>query len=444
MSYENRKRLQADELKTAIKVQTKLQEGRINYNNDIIPPPIVEVPREELYKNVDYNEKVLKDNIVKLGLSYAKATEIITHLSVDEIIKANAFWNHLHSEIIKKFDPRALSPLFIVDYIKSEIIKIKNSVIDTISMNAKKTLTNEKNFDKSFVKNTVDGKDVMNSKAATDEIKQLKTYMKAAELKNPLDYDDILNKINDKKAHDFFINGSSSSYLPNLADLVPELNTWEEKQKRLRNTKKGTEIKKSVRDNMTYYENEKNDMINKISMLDKGINDNMTDYENKIKNNIDNLDNVLKNQSAIIDDFVGEFPFESLSEQYQQGIILKIHQKLDKELEIIKNKDLSKMPYVEKLKLDNNFKEFLVNNFNNYIQLIDYINEQNNNQILKENRAASIIAKNIKSTRPTRLEKKLNDSLSGLVSDLTKPLTEFQELKRNQKEMPKKGENKKK
>ena len=31
-------------------MQDKLQQGRINYNNDILPPPLVEVPQENLYK----------------------------------------------------------------------------------------------------------------------------------------------------------------------------------------------------------------------------------------------------------------------------------------------------------------------------------------------------------------------------------------------------------
>jgi hypothetical protein len=132
MSSEKRKKLQKEELNTAIAVQAKLQQSRIDFNNNIVPPPIMEVPREELYKNIDYNEKVLKDNIVKLGLTYPKATEIISRLSVDEIMKANAFWNHLNSEILKKFNPRALSPLFFIDYIKSELLSIQNNVTNKL------------------------------------------------------------------------------------------------------------------------------------------------------------------------------------------------------------------------------------------------------------------------------------------------------------------------
>ena len=91
MDSEKRKEMRKQELNAAVKVQTKLQQGRIDLNNNIIPPPIIEIPREELYQNINNSKKMLKDNLVKLGLTYARATDVITNMNVDLLLKVNAY-----------------------------------------------------------------------------------------------------------------------------------------------------------------------------------------------------------------------------------------------------------------------------------------------------------------------------------------------------------------
>ena len=58
------------ELQSSIELEKKLQENRIEMNNNILPPPIVEIPKEELYQNVNFNEQKLKENLRNLGLTY--------------------------------------------------------------------------------------------------------------------------------------------------------------------------------------------------------------------------------------------------------------------------------------------------------------------------------------------------------------------------------------
>jgi hypothetical protein len=47
MYSDKRKNLKSEELKIANENEKKLQKNRINYNNNIIPPPIVQLPSEE-------------------------------------------------------------------------------------------------------------------------------------------------------------------------------------------------------------------------------------------------------------------------------------------------------------------------------------------------------------------------------------------------------------
>jgi hypothetical protein len=132
MDSEKRKEMRKQELNAAVKVQTKLQQGRIDLNNNIIPPPIIEIPREELYQNINNSEKMLKDSLVKLGLTYARATDVTTNMNVDLLLKVNAYWNHFVTEIPKKFNLKAISSLFLVDYFKAEVFRIENSVIEQV------------------------------------------------------------------------------------------------------------------------------------------------------------------------------------------------------------------------------------------------------------------------------------------------------------------------
>ena len=75
-----RKTLMWKELQSSIELEKKLQENGIELNHNILPPPIVVIPKEELYQNVNFNEKKLKDNFSNLGLSYN--------------VKCNVIWYH--------------------------------------------------------------------------------------------------------------------------------------------------------------------------------------------------------------------------------------------------------------------------------------------------------------------------------------------------------------
>jgi hypothetical protein len=136
--------LQDIELNTAINNQTKQEMARINLNNNILPPPLQEIPKDEIIQSVTYNETLLKNNLVKLGLTFQTATDVITHLSVDQILKTNTYWNHFQTEILKKFNARLLKPSFLIDYIKAELAKIQNDVTNTIATETKKQQVREK------------------------------------------------------------------------------------------------------------------------------------------------------------------------------------------------------------------------------------------------------------------------------------------------------------
>jgi hypothetical protein len=123
-----RKDLKDKELEIAVQNEKKLQENRINYNNHIIPPPIVQKPTEEMFQNINSFEKLLKDNLFKSGFSYNLINGIIPILSVDEIIKINANWNHFETEIPKKFHIRIISPAFLKDYFNIYLRKLNKDI----------------------------------------------------------------------------------------------------------------------------------------------------------------------------------------------------------------------------------------------------------------------------------------------------------------------------
>jgi hypothetical protein len=118
MYSDKRKNLKSEELKISNENEKKLQKNRINYNNNNIPPAIIQLPSEEVYKSIEFNEKTLKNNLTKMGFRYNLINNIIPLLNLDEIMQINANWKFFETDIQKKFDINIISPLFLKDYFK--------------------------------------------------------------------------------------------------------------------------------------------------------------------------------------------------------------------------------------------------------------------------------------------------------------------------------------
>jgi CRISPR/Cas system CSM-associated protein Csm5 (group 7 of RAMP superfamily) len=59
--------MQKIQLEFALKNEKTAEERRINLNSNLIPDSIVQKSSEEIYEDINAQEKILKDNLVKLG-----------------------------------------------------------------------------------------------------------------------------------------------------------------------------------------------------------------------------------------------------------------------------------------------------------------------------------------------------------------------------------------
>jgi hypothetical protein len=142
MYSDKRKNLKSEELKISNENEKKLQKNRINYNNNIIPPPIIQLPSEEVYKSIEFNEKILKNNLTKIGFRYNLINNIIPLLNLDEIMKINANWKFYENDIQKKFDINVISPLFLKDYFKLYLNKQEDDFTKLQNIELKKSNDN--------------------------------------------------------------------------------------------------------------------------------------------------------------------------------------------------------------------------------------------------------------------------------------------------------------
>jgi hypothetical protein len=258
ISNKIRQKLQDEELKKSIENEKILQEGRINYNNNILQQPITEIPRIELYDTIQSQERLFKDNLFKLGFKYDVIEGIISKISIEELNYVNMFWEMFKNDLTKNFNIKILKPDVFISYIRSNLgnqydtILKGNKILDDLKNGTYKPEYNSRSqMDELNEMNRLNQLNQMNQMKQMKQIKQLpEKKIKLSSDRKDYTKKILKNIISDNKIEELI----SKNEIPIIEIPANEIDDVKKDMRKFLENIRENDAKNNEREIMNYYD----------------------------------------------------------------------------------------------------------------------------------------------------------------------------------------------